>query len=146
MIGLLFGKFLATSIGGKLPRWAWIALAGAVALAGALLWHHHAVVSHDNAVRAAEDAKWKPQLDQANANIAALRTSIAAQNAAVRKLADTSKAEQAEAAKAIQSAQERVSEAEAVSERLKAQSRPAAGKSNRTGTCEPDAAAKENWQ
>jgi multidrug efflux pump subunit AcrA (membrane-fusion protein) len=41
---------------GSVPKWCWIALAGAVALAGGLLWHHSAAVRHDDAVRAQQKA------------------------------------------------------------------------------------------
>jgi len=78
--------------------------------------------------------------------IADLKQRLATQNAAVQQLADTSKAEQLAAEKAAEGAQERVSEAEAVSQRLRSELSSAAGKSNRTGICEPDEAVKEQWQ
>lgn len=78
MITGLAGKFFLTSIGKKLPPWLWEIIAIALLAAGAALWHHGIVVSHDNGIRATQ----KSADDKV---YAARATAIAAQAAALRR-------------------------------------------------------------
>jgi hypothetical protein len=52
MIGALFGKFIATKVGQMIPPWLWEIVFIAALTLGGMLFHHIAVVRHDNQVRA----------------------------------------------------------------------------------------------
>lgn len=65
------------------PKWAWYAIAGALLLAGAVIWHHGKVKSHDTAVIAARDAYWNERIAAVAKQAAALRVKAEAAQSAI---------------------------------------------------------------
>lgn len=146
-----------------MPPWLSAKLIGVLGAALVLLflveerarWMHRAHVAEAQAqadcraTRAASGVK-NLRCDQADEQIGfmgqtitALSNSIATQNAAVKALGDRSAAEQAEAAKASQAAQNRAKAAEGTAARLEASAKVPA---KSQGPCEPSKALEGAWK
>lgn len=132
----------ATGLLSAIPKPVWEALAVIGYMLALIALHQHYARAAIAAAKIEQKAGDDKQLQQSVANEAAMRATIATQNAAIADLAAKSTAQQKAASEARQAAQERASAAEAVAQRMRA----SAAQRPSSGPCATSKALQEQWQ